>query len=370
MSAELISQVVSAAMAIITFISGALFAAVPWLTRRREAFAVTVPETAQADPRLAGMRRAYLVAMLVVSAAAAAGTFLLGAANPIALTAVVCVPAATGFILMLVFRARVQALKRAEGWHAAHARTSTVAGTTDRNAPRPLPLTWNLAYIPLMLATLAITLALYPAMPDPVPTHFNAAGVADELTPKGWQIIAMPIAIQAFLVLCFTASHAMMLRSRRPAAPENPAASAIAYGMFARAQSVALLVTGLVAAASIAAMPFAFAGILTAEHSVILLIVICVAALVPTVAISLVYGQNGSRLMRRMAAAPELELDDDEHWKLGVFYVNREDPTLVLPKRFGIGWAFNWGNPKSWALAAALVAAIVVFVVVIEVMLA
>ena len=40
----------------------------------------------------------------------------------------------------------------------------------------------------------------------------------------------------------------------------------------------------------------------------------------------------------------------------------------MVPRRFGIGWTMNWGNPKSWGLAALLVAAIVVFVVLIEVL--
>lgn len=69
-----------------------------------------------------------------------------------------------------------------------------------------------------------------------------------------------------------------------------------------------------------------------------------------------------------MTASSELGFDDDERWRLGLFYVNREDPSVVVPRRFGIGWAMNWGNPKSWGLAALLVAAIVVFVVLIEVL--
>lgn len=281
----------------------------------------------------------------------------------------VCAPVATGFALMLVFRARVRALKRSEGWQAHGKRASAVAGSAQRNAPRPLPLTVNLLYLPVILATLALTLALYPAMPDPVPTHFDAAGVPDTLTPKGWQIVAMPVAVQAFLALCFAATHWTMLRSRRPLAPESPAASALAYGTFARAQSVALLVTGLVVTASIALMPLAFAGVVTPAQSVVALVVVCVGAIVPNVAVSLVYGQNGSRLMRRMAAADELAADDDEHWLLGVFYVNRDDPTLVLPRRFGVGWAMNWGNPRAWGLLALLVAAVAAFAVGLEVLL-
>lgn len=220
----------------------------------------------------------------------------------------------------------------------------------------------------MILATLALSLALYPAMPDPVPVHFNAAGAVDDYMAKGWQVIAMPIAVQAFMALCLTASHWQILRSRRPSSPEHPVASAIAYGMFARAQSATLLVTGIVITVSIAIMPLAFAGVVTSDQSFVAFIAIIVAAILPNLAVSLVYGQAGSRLLRRMTASSELGFDDDESWHLGLFYINREDPSVVVPRRFGIGWTMNWGNPKSWGLAALLVAAIVVFVVLIEVL--
>lgn len=369
MSPDLISLVTNASMALITFLSGSLVAATPWLTRGREAFSVSVPETAQADPRIRSMRRVYLACVLIISAASAIAVLALSSARPLAMAAVVCVPVAAGFALMPVFRTRVQAIKHAEGWQTRRLRLSTVAGVAEANAPRPLPLTWNLLYVPVILATLALSLALYPTMPDPVPVHFNAAGVADDYMAKGWQIIVMPLAVQAFMALCLTASHWQILRSRRPSSPEHPVASAIAYGMFARAQSTTLLITGIVITVSIAIMPLAFAGIITSDQSLVALVVIIVGAIVPNLVVSLVYGQAGSRLLRRMTASSELDFDDDALWHLGLFYVNREDPSVVVPRRFGVGWAMNWGNPKSWGLTALLIAAIAAFVVVIEVLL-
>lgn len=366
MSPDLIAFITNASMALITFLSGCLIAATPWLTRGREAFAVSVPETAQADPRIQRMRWIFLASVLAISAASAVATLALSSTFPLAMAAVVCVPVATGFVLMLVFRARVQAIKRAEGWETRAARLSAVVGASEANAPRPLPLTWNLLYVPVILATLALTLALYPAMPDPVPVHFNTAGIADDYMAKGWQVIAMPLAVQAFMALCLTMSHWQILRSRRPASPEHPVASAIAYGAFARAQSTALLVTGLVITMSIAIMPLAFAGVISSDQSIAALVVIIIGAILPNLAVSLVYGQAGSRLLRRMTASNALDYDDDERWHLGLFYVNREDPSVVVPRRFGIGWAMNWGNPKAWGLTALFVAAIVAFILVIE----
>ncbi|WP_417230780.1 DUF1648 domain-containing protein [Thermophilibacter sp.] len=369
MSPDFIALVTSASMALITFLSGCLVAATPWLTRGREAFAVSVPETAQADPRIRRMRRVFLACVLAVSAASAVAALVLYATYPLAMAAVVCVPVATGFALMLAFRARVRAIKRAEGWETRAARISAVAGAAEANAPQPLPLAWDLLYVPVILATLALTLALYPQMPDPVPVHFDAAGAVDDWMAKGWQVVAMPAAVQAFMALCLTASHWQILRSRRPTSPEHPVASAIAYGMFARAQSAVLLVSGIVITASIAIMPLAFAGVVTSDQSFVALIVIIVGAILPNLAVPLVYGQAGSRLLRRMTAAGELSFDDDDRWRLGLFYVNREDPSVVVPRRFGVGWAMNWGNPRSWGLVALLAAAVAAFVAVVEVLL-
>ena len=186
----------------------------------------------------------------------------------------------------------------------------------------------------MILATLALSLApLPPRCPTPVPVHFNAAGAVDGYMAKGWQVVAMPIAVQAFMALCLTASHWQILRSRRPSSPEHPVASAIAYGMFARAQSATLLITGIVITVSIAIMPLAFAGVVTSDQSFVALIVIIIAAILPNLVVSLVYGQAGSRLLRRMTASNALDFDDDERWRLGLFYVNPRGPLRRGPRR-------------------------------------
>lgn len=39
--------------------------------------------------------------------------------------------------------------------------------------------------------------------------------------------------------------------------------------------------------------------------------------------------------------------DDDARWRAGVFYANADDPALVVPKRFGVGWTLSWARPTS-----------------------
>jgi len=59
----------------------------------------------------------------------------------------------------------------------------------------------------------------------------------------------------------------------------------------------------------------------------------------------------------------EKELLDTMHknpsnWK-GVFYFNRKDPRLTVPKLSGLGWTFNFASIYSWLLIIALVLIIV-----------
>lgn len=54
---------------------------------------------------------------------------------------------------------------------------------------------------------------------------------------------------------------------------------------------------------------------------------------------------------------------DSSQWVAGVFYVNRQNPHLLVPKRFGGGWTFNFAHPIAWALMAGIVALISLFVV-------
>jgi uncharacterized membrane protein len=44
----------------------------------------------------------------------------------------------------------------------------------------------------------------------------------------------------------------------------------------------------------------------------------------------------------------------DEAYK-GIFYSNPDDPALFVPKRYGIGYTLNFGNPWSWAVLALII---------------
>ncbi len=55
--------------------------------------------------------------------------------------------------------------------------------------------------------------------------------------------------------------------------------------------------------------------------------------------------------------------------KQHIFYRNKEDTRVIVPKYFGGGWTFNFARPISWVILAALIAvfvSIIVFAVLCE----
>lgn len=95
---------------------------------------------------------------------------------------------------------------------------------------------------------------------------------------------------------------------------------------------------------------------------IMIIVVVALAFTAAVIAVSLAYGQSGSRLARRMSEAEGMLIDDDAHWKCGVFYCNKDDASLFLPKRFGIGWTLNWARPAAWVVVISFLLATVAFV--------
>ena len=58
---------------------------------------------------------------------------------------------------------------------------------------------------------------------------------------------------------------------------------------------------------------------------------------------------------------------EDRFWKLGVFYFNRNDPSVMVERRFGIGYTVNFARPVAWVIALLPVLALIVITTTIAV---
>ena len=346
-------------------LTGIMTIVTPFLMRRGEVFAVTVPDTAAHDPYLRRLKRRYALLMAtltaVLTAVGAFGAFTGDAGLALAVLCVGMLLLCIGsYGLMLYFRSKVRSYKKEQGWQASARESVAVVG--DAPVPRAVSLKWNLLYLPVIAVTLAIGAVGDARMPDLIPQHMNVQGEATEYMENTPFTILVPALIVAFVAACMAFAHWTILRSKRPSNPSAPATSALAYGMFARAQSILLVAGGLALSVLGPVMELSFIGVIGLEQAGVFVVALALVIVVGSIVVSLVYGQGGSRVFSRMAASERLLADDDEHWKLGVFYYNPDDASLFLPERFGIGWTMNWARPAVWAIMLAGLVLTVAFV--------
>lgn len=351
--------------AIVLFV-GLTLTMTPWLMPKTECFTVTVPHGARNEEPLRGLLRSYtcwMVAITALCVLAWPATLALGRidvttrSGEFVLTLLLFVttfaPIIASFALMLSYRACVKAVKQERGWTAEHAAAAFV-GTED--FPKPLSLAWNLLYLPLIGGLAAFTLSHYDQFPSQIPMNVDLAGNVTSSVPKSPLTVLFPTFFVAFMGAIFTLVHWGTIHSKKPVDPAAPVSSALAYATFARVQSILMVVggllisgltAGLILASSLGAISMVYAAVITMVGTLLFVALVTI--------ISLVMGQSGARLFADTTPAG-MARDDDEHWLLGTIYCNRDDPSIFVPKRFGIGWTSNVARWETWALVAGIVA--------------
>ena len=346
-------------------ITGALLATTPYLMPKRECFAVTIPDAVSSDPDVGRLKRSFCA---IVAAVTLALTVLCGAclfANPEhaflpALVVSELILCFGGYGLMLRFRRKTIALKQARGWKAQSAKR--VGFVAEEPAPRPISQKWDLLFLVPIAITGLVCVVGYPLMPERIATNIDLSGQVAHWVDKTPLTAAFPFLTVVFLDACFAFSHWMILRSKKGVDAARPAASAWAYGAFARAQSMLLVGLGTMLSFLGPIIALSFMGVITMMQALLPVLAMLVVVLVVVMAVTVVYGQNGARLLRRMEDPESMPVDDDRYWKLGIFYWNRDDASLFVPERFGVGWTMNLGRPAAWAITVGFVAAIAAFV--------
>jgi uncharacterized membrane protein len=347
-------------------VAGGLMAATPLLTPATENFAVTVPSAVKSSPELRRLRTGYIAAVAaatIVASVTSAVAFARAGAD--AALATGWYLAGFGLVLAVSFagyfvcRACVRALKLREGWRAETNRTSAVLLGGD-DAIRMPSLAWGIAYLVDAALAAGLAWALYPSMPGRIPFQFDFSGAVTMTVEKNFLAAAFPALLVAFLGIVLFASQLAIVHAKRAVNPNAPQASARANLLFTRAQCRYLIGLGVGLCTAVAVvMPLSMAELLSLKSAGVVVVAVVLVCVAFGVRLSFVYGQSGSRLLERWKAAPDsraMPQDADASWKLGVFYADASDPSVFVPKRFGVGWTLNFARPAAWLCVLALVA--------------
>lgn len=164
-------------------------------------------------------------------------------------------------------------------------------------------------------------------LPERLPIHWNWRGEADGFVGRSGVSVALPLLIGAAVCLMLAALRSGLRRS----APGGAMRAATMKVLLAGEYFTALICCGVLAAS------------VTSGRLLKPVLWFAFAAVVGLVVLAARIGRGIPREPERNPAA----------WRAGVFYVDRNDPALFVPKRRGFGYTFNFGHPAAIVLTVA-----------------
>jgi uncharacterized membrane protein len=335
----------------------------PAFVRPTLPFGVRVPEAHTHDPAIAAARRTYRAAVLLLSAAVA---LLTGAATVATgqrgfVTAGVLILTVAYWAAYYRAHRHLQAVKEREGWFVG-LRQGIVVDTGLLAEPARLPWAWAIPPLAILVLTLALGIRAYPGLPPVLVVRSGLHAAPDRFAAKSvWSAFSTVFA-QAGLTALLLGVGGLLPRLRQELDAAHPGRSSRQVRVYRRALfkglaflsagvNLSLLLTSLV----LWGIAPDRGGALTAAA-----VVTALAGVVGLVVMAFRVGQGGYRVPVAGTTEPPavglVNRDDDRHWIGGWIYVNRQDPALLVNKRFGIGWTLNFAHPLAWLIVLAVIA--------------
>jgi uncharacterized membrane protein len=213
------------------------------------------------------------------------------------------------------------------------------------------------------LATAAYALIGYEAMPDRVPA--GLFGVADGLSDKSIVAVMFFPSLNLIVSPFFALLALLTATAKRSVRGGLGGRSVEAQDAFRAAMAnvvsgLALFICALLTLLSIQIIRIGLGEISSLGVAVWWLPgAMIVSMLAGLIWIIKQYGQGGALLE---GGSPDVPLTgglaDDAHWVGGLFYVDRGDPSIMVEKRFGIGYTFNYGNRTALLIVTIFLALI------------
>jgi uncharacterized membrane protein len=356
--------------------TGVFLSILPIITRKSLLFGVRIPEAAKEDPDVRQMKRMYMAVMFSATfLTIMAGAWIYWLHPKSALLLCLYLPIVLIIIQFAVYIPlwkKTTNLKMKRGWQVSNIGASQTSVARSRERLKDLPWFWYIASTLLCVLALIISLYLYPTVPDTLITHWNANMEPDAWSHKSLALIFVMPLISFGTILIILGSNVIIYYTKLQVSVENPVQSFAQHRQYRRLTShmlgfIALMIT-LMFLLMIPMTLNLYIPSSAVQFSVILLFVILM--ILPAVFLQVKAGQSGNRLKPVLTQQEERETEellssppsrkavnrgDDMYWKLGMFYYNKEDPSLFVEDRFGNNGGLNFARTTGKMIGAVIV---------------
>ncbi|MEQ6357052.1 DUF1648 domain-containing protein [Lysinibacillus sp. M3] len=346
---------------------GVLETLTPFLSRKTTVFGVSIPEPYVQHQQLQLFKKHY--SMLVGSIAAA---FLLGQIS-LLFTSIqeekfVLLSFILLFVILLIsaalymfYHIKIIKLKKHENWEA-HVKTVYVTDLSIRDRDEVLSPKFFILPIIVNLALITFTYMNYNSIPDVFATHWNAAGEVDGWTEKTWiSVIVMPLILLGIQISVFIMSFGMksakiQLSAQAKEASANRELAQRKYGSWylaAMNHNMTILLVVL-----------HYTTVILKNQTVPYFFPLFIVFMIVTLGGLILFTWKLSKSNERFGDlhTNETAAADDRYWKWGIVYINKNDPSLLVQKKYGVGWTVNMANKWSYIILLVIFVPILLFI--------
>lgn len=336
----------------------------PSLTPRSLQFGVRIPPDRIADNSLLRIRRRFRTLVALTSGTVLASSLLAsiisGSAGSSAFF--ILVEILTMWFVYIDARIHLRHVKITERWTEGYAQRMPAVITPERPATVRIVLYFVMP-LAVIVSTAFIAVRDYPYLHVILPVEFSGADPV-AFAHKTIQLVLTPVYSQLIFLGIYTILVFVLCRVK--VVPEYPDLDRslevqrhyrlgviFALSVLLTMVEVDIMISGM---AQWEIIPGIFTELSVIPSMVGLVLVVAIVS-------RLRHRLPGQLNTESLGSGRVMNRDDDSFWKAGIIYYNRDDPSVIVPKRFGIGYTFNYGNIYVKIALFALVASLVWFAV-------
>ena len=328
---------------------------VPYIVRETIVFGVTVPEQNVKHSALAIAKKRYaqtvafyggliLIIMLVLD------WFLAptGSSQGILLISCLFGMLAVSMALYWLNHQKIMNLKIREQW-GMNIKQVRAIDLTARSRDELLPWPFYVVPIGVTVFLFVFTLLHYDQIPDAVAVHWGPSGAADAWREKTYfTAVSLPLVILMMQCMMWGVADSLKRSAIRLSVnrPQESLENELKTRKF-MSWNIALISYSLTVLLTILQLSNIYPSM--AEGKKLLPVFITFLFLI--IGSVLVYAWKKRQLRLNYddnVVSEVMDIDEDRYWKGGLIYINRQDPSVFVEKRFGVGWTMNLANPRGY----------------------
>lgn len=354
----------------------------PYYSRKSSQFGVSLPTVLQKGSKIKQYQKEFLIFHLITVIILSVPLYFLWKMDYLAMVQWGAIYLIVGMIVLLMItsllflrmRKKVLFLKSTlPETELEEASQEIIIDTAYRK--RRLVVPGWLIIVPslfIILFTLVMTYENYARIPELFPVHWGVDMTVDKYAEKSvMSVLAIP-AFQLVLLVVMYGSNLSLKKAKQQVSSVNTTASIAKNQAFRFAWSIYQWF--MLIAIELLLVKIQMVMIFDEMNQInfpLFIIAFCVIFIGSGLFLSFKYGQGGERYHLKKQLKEEkydtvIHYDDDAHWKLGIFYFNKKDPSLFVESRFGVGVTTNMARWETWAMLVGLIVIILLPVLLIN----